>query len=255
MKSSLILVTPEIAAEMLSNNANNRPLRKGHVKRLADAILQGEWKVSPQPISIGGSGRLLDGQHRLTAIVEAGQAIQLMVCYGVEDSVFDVLDIGAKRSYSDISGLPRPVAVTITTLSKLFYGAIVSPQRMHEINKIYGDIAIDVHNNCKSNFRMVTSGGMKAAACFMIKKHGCHDYVFSQMRALASHDFRALSPINESLLRVVMRQTTKGKSSFNTVKCFNYGVKAFDHRLKNKKRISPDPNGMQKLRDFTNIYI
>lgn len=255
MQTNVVKVTPELAAKFLESNNNNRNVRKGHVSKLAEAMLSGEWKLSPQPVSIAKNVRLLDGQHRLLAIVQSGVPQNMMICEGVEESVFDVIDIGAKRSYSDLSGLPKPVAITVSTLAKLYYGSVPTPQKIHPFNEIYGGIALDLHQSFSGYFKIITSGAMKAAACYMIKKHGCTEYVVGQLKAMAKQDFKSLSPINESLLRVVMRQATTGKQPFTPHKIFNYGVKAFDHRLKNKLRISADSSGIYEFKEFTKNYL
>jgi len=45
---------------------------------------------------------MIDGQHRCMAVVKTGIAIPIMVTYGVSEDVMSVLDIGKKRSVSDM---------------------------------------------------------------------------------------------------------------------------------------------------------
>lgn len=65
------VVTPEMAAEMLRHNVLNRRLNKTRVQTLISAIKNGTWTESPQPICFDKDGNLIDGQHRLEAIVRA----------------------------------------------------------------------------------------------------------------------------------------------------------------------------------------
>lgn len=101
MNIQLEEITPEIAQALLGDNSNNRKLSKHHVKFLSDQIKEGSWQITGDPIKISDSGRLLDGQHRLTAIVHANQAVSVFVARGVPDSVFTVLDTGKNRSAAD----------------------------------------------------------------------------------------------------------------------------------------------------------
>lgn len=105
-----IVITPEIAAEMLAYNTNNRPLSKGHVKNLAAEMKRGAWLFAPNPIMFSDKGRLMDGQHRLSAIVESGCAVEAVVAFGVFDEVFGKIDTGRRRTAGDvfaINGVPN----------------------------------------------------------------------------------------------------------------------------------------------------
>jgi len=97
------LITPSRAKELLEANINNRRVRAEIVIRYSKDILAGRWKEDTgEVIKISKSGIVLDGQHRLFAIVKANTAIFLHVVYGVNDSVSDVLDTGSVRSAADV---------------------------------------------------------------------------------------------------------------------------------------------------------
>src|ERR1700759_5298586 len=99
MKSQLMLVSPEMAAVWLEANTKNRAVRLGWVRELAALIERGEFKLTHQGIAFSKTGRLLDGQHRLMAIVEADKAVSLMVTRDADEETFTALDIGARRSF------------------------------------------------------------------------------------------------------------------------------------------------------------
>jgi len=102
MKHEVVTVTPEVASIWLDQNTNNRPLNKKRVTNLASVISRGEWELNGDSIRFSESGVLLDGQHRLAAIVESDTPIQTMVVTGLKDSVFDVIDRGATRTVGDV---------------------------------------------------------------------------------------------------------------------------------------------------------
>ena len=74
----VVTVTPEMAERWLSNNPLNRQIRAEHVEELAERIRRGEWKPNP-PVEVFDTGRLWNGQHRLSAIVRTGCTVQMKV--------------------------------------------------------------------------------------------------------------------------------------------------------------------------------
>jgi len=107
-------ITPELAAEMLTYNTSNRPLSKHTVKSYAAQMSLGQWHDTFMPIQFSDMGRLIDGQHRLQAIVDSGCAVSAWVAFGAIDETFAFIDIGKKRGASDIfaiHGVPNPNVV------------------------------------------------------------------------------------------------------------------------------------------------
>lgn len=101
MKAELKTITPEWAAEILrTKNTLNRALNKSHVLRLAAEITNGRWKVNGDTICLNGT-LLVDGQHRLAAVVQSGIPIQTFVVEGVPFDVFPTKDNGKLRSKGD----------------------------------------------------------------------------------------------------------------------------------------------------------
>lgn len=94
-------VTPEIAEAWLGRNSHNRALRNRHVEDLAGAITRGEWRLNGDAIRFAVDGSLLDGQHRLWAVIEAGQSIETLVIRGLTKDTQETMDYGARRRLSD----------------------------------------------------------------------------------------------------------------------------------------------------------
>jgi hypothetical protein len=103
MKTTTETITPEQAAKWLhpTINRDNRDVRDSHVAALAQQIMDGNWQVTHQGIAFATSGRLLDGQHRLNAIVRAGVAVPMQVSRGMNEEAFKVTDCGLKRAAYD----------------------------------------------------------------------------------------------------------------------------------------------------------
>jgi hypothetical protein len=99
--AEVITITPADATSWLKGNNNNRPIRPRHVAFLAREMLEGNWQVNGQAIIIAEDEQVLDGQHRLLAIIDSGKTIQSLVVYGITEDAFKTIDTGAVRSSSD----------------------------------------------------------------------------------------------------------------------------------------------------------
>lgn len=97
--SRVFTVAPEVAASILeTRNTNNRPRTPGEVKKLAAHMAAENWKLTGDTIKFSSSGRLLDGQHRLSACVQSGEPFRTHIIFGIDDDAFDFLDAGKKRT-------------------------------------------------------------------------------------------------------------------------------------------------------------
>lgn len=95
-------ITPEIAAEMLKMNTNNRSLREKKVAALAASMAKGEWVLSNDAIVISEGNVLLNGQHRLQAVIKSGVACPFIVYTGAQEASFDIMDTPTLRSMGDV---------------------------------------------------------------------------------------------------------------------------------------------------------
>ncbi len=118
-----ITLTPEIAMEMLEANKANRPLRQQLINRITDQIRRGRWKYNGDTIKISTTFDVLDGQHRLWAVVEAKRSVETLVVFGIDREAFDTIDtIRNYRSLSDtvaLEGVTRHRATISTALGWL----------------------------------------------------------------------------------------------------------------------------------------
>lgn len=90
-----VRITPEMAADLLEKNHYNRPINKVKVARMVNDIKCGNFEITHQPIGIDEYGTLVDGQHRLTAVVESGIPVDMFVAYNAPRST--KIDIGLAR--------------------------------------------------------------------------------------------------------------------------------------------------------------
>jgi len=127
-------VGPDLALEWLEGNTHNRPLKEAHVKRLSGEITAGRWRVTHQGIAFDTDGLLVDGQHRLWAIVESGQAVTARVFFNEPLDNICVVDSGERRSNLDILTVTDQVgevtAEDLATLRAMLAGRSSHPVRM-----------------------------------------------------------------------------------------------------------------------------
>jgi hypothetical protein len=97
------LTTEYLVTTLLAMNVGNRHVRKSHVQFLVDTIHRGNWTLVPNGIGVTRTGLLIDGQHRLMAIAEAGYpALPVLVMFGLDPAVAAAIDLGLRRSIADL---------------------------------------------------------------------------------------------------------------------------------------------------------
>ena len=87
--TKVIMCSPIMAERMLQKNPSNRMLNDKNVLNLVTAILNGDWEVNGETVTIDKKGSLADGQHRLRAIIKSGMTVPLMVVTGVSEKARD----------------------------------------------------------------------------------------------------------------------------------------------------------------------
>jgi len=184
VRSKVQIVTPKKAAEYLERNTTNRPLSQRTVREFAQAMRRGEWRVTHQGIAFDTTGALVDGQHRLAAIVEADTPVQVTVFTEVPVGAFDVLDTGRRRKAADvlaIEGEKNAVMLAAMVRTVWLY------QHRPELNWSSGDAAVTNHQIVQTLEQhpklrdFVGTGEQVAAATGMIKSAaGAASYLVSQ---------------------------------------------------------------------------
>lgn len=96
-----ILVTPELATEWLRHNLLNRPMNKRSVQNLVRLMKTGQWRNLWQPIILG-QNVVLDGQHRLYAIIFSGVPTMMCVVFNQDEGTFLNIDSGFSRTKLDM---------------------------------------------------------------------------------------------------------------------------------------------------------
>lgn len=113
-QTAFITITPEMAKQMLERNyEKNRSIRHADVATYAADIKSGNWHpMRSQPIVFTKDGILIDGQHRLHAVVLADQSIKSWVHFDASINDFVFIDGGVPRKAEDFIDIPYKTGVT-----------------------------------------------------------------------------------------------------------------------------------------------
>ena len=102
MTETTRVINPEFAHKLLKYNPKNRRLNSQHVKGLASQMEDGLFMPELGFISFDKKGEMIDGQHRLHAIIESQTSFKMRIITGLDSNVRNVIDTGMKRSLADI---------------------------------------------------------------------------------------------------------------------------------------------------------
>lgn len=131
MKVEIKFINPAMAETLLSTTSFNRAVSQSRVHTLANEMRCGKWQLNGETIIISKTGRLLDGQHRLYAIMDSGCTVQMMIATGAADDAFETIDTGRARSAGDIAGMtgvtnPNLVMAGAAMIWRLYHAARIS---------------------------------------------------------------------------------------------------------------------------------
>jgi hypothetical protein len=108
----IIELTPTEAQRILNGNTRNRSLRQDYVRQLAAAMERGEWMINGEPVQLAEDGTLLNGQHRLNAVVESGVTVPILLVRGLPTAAQKTMDVGTRRTLSDVLALHDQIDTT-----------------------------------------------------------------------------------------------------------------------------------------------
>lgn len=98
---SIERITPQRALEYLEKTIGNRKLRNEQVVAYAAQMTRGEWRVNNNAITFDSNGNLIDGHHRLYAVVIADIVVTMSVLRGVDPEARFTIDTGVVRDMTD----------------------------------------------------------------------------------------------------------------------------------------------------------
>lgn len=103
MKTRIVRLTPALAMEwQRKTSVSQRPLNTKHVAFLTGEMTAGRWKNDGSPIRFNRDGSVIDGQHRIAAVINSGVPTDVLVVEDLDADVFATIDSGRTRKLSDV---------------------------------------------------------------------------------------------------------------------------------------------------------
>lgn len=209
-------VTPERAKHLLdTSNFDNRKLRPGTVQKYASTMLNGAWRTSPETLIISKTGRMLNGQHRLHAIIQSGVACTFLFVRGVDDKVYEVLDRGALRSVADALQKPQKLIEEATLLARIAY------QRPRVTDDVVARIVPLIEPefetrlaSCGTHRGLFSSAPFRLAALARVLDTGERDQIYGLYRKLVMGETENLPPAGHAIMRRYVSGTMPKAAGF-----------------------------------------
>jgi hypothetical protein len=199
-------VTPEMAKRFLKNNVSNRKVSVRLVQQLSADMKRGAFRFTSQGISFNSKNELTDGQHRLLAIVDCGIPQELMIihCSGFGTAKMLPLDIGKRRSLSDITGTDRNDIALVSQIVSALYGPI----------KMNADDVINLWNILKDGAEgMITTSQKHISAAHIraavILRNLSGNNWNDQYNAMISRKYDDMTPATQALFNKLLDATTE----------------------------------------------
>lgn len=215
MKTEVVTITPNQAQQIIETaNIDNRRIRENNVKWLSEQMIKNEWMLTHQGIAFSENGKLLDGQHRLLAVIKANKPVSFMVTSGLPEDSFKVIDCGERRSLADLTHIDKK---TVEVL-RLAASAVRSPdfnnnkataaQLLSFEDRGWGNLHRRYAKACPSHVA-TNAACFRLAACVAVVLWGKESEVFSLCQAMHQMRFGELPETANSFLR----QISNGKIS------------------------------------------
>lgn len=107
MQTVIETITPAKAVEYRETSRGNRPMSKTTIRSYADTMKKGKWLLNGVPIIFDDEGHIIDGHHRVEAIILAGIPVQMAVCRGVPAQAFVTIDQGRGRHLGQLLAMQQ----------------------------------------------------------------------------------------------------------------------------------------------------
>ena len=102
IQCAICAILPQEAESLLANNTGNRKMREHRIANYVRLMSQGDWVITGDAICISPEGRLLNGQHRMAAVVSFGKPVPFLVLRNCPEENFHAMDQGVSRTTGDL---------------------------------------------------------------------------------------------------------------------------------------------------------
>lgn len=235
-RTEVVLVTPEMARDFLKM-VRNRPVSEQHVRWFCGIIQRGEYRQTPNGISISHDGYVNGGQHRLHAIVRTGISLVMTINFGVPDDVAFLQDVGKAWSMSDQFRLDPHITGILSVFFRITVGLGRRIGRLTESQlKPFRDTFLETIKKTSQISRKGASSAPSRAAAVLCMLDKNEKYARDGYANLVSKGHRQ----NLSVAQHAYAEWLDEQKSFSgdtlTAGTFCRGLIAFDAQFSNRTR-------------------
>lgn len=245
VRVSIERIGPPEARDYLELNTKNRRLIHRHFERLSDIMAAGDWWMNGEAIIFGADGTLLNGQHRLHAIIRSGAIIDVLVVRGIDEDAFRTLDGGRTRTTGEVLAMDgeknaNDVASAVQALISFFDagGSVLgSTSKFRKATPPLTARVLDAYPQIRDSVV-----AMKRNSLYRNQHSFMLHFLFSIIDAAVADDFacvladghadvgRPFMVFREHLIRVPSRSDLRRAYAAKAIKAFNAEVEG--HRPK-----------------------
>jgi hypothetical protein len=130
-------IGPDKAFKYLETMIRNRRINQIRVDSIERDIRANNWVPDMEPIRFNDEGELIDGQHRLWAVIQSGMTVRAYVVRGFPDDVIAVIDSGKSRTIADNIGIFTDLGYTCTvgSLARIIWAENTSGSPVAQPNR------------------------------------------------------------------------------------------------------------------------
>lgn len=251
-------ITPAIAQEYLKHNTNNyRRISETRIHTYAEDMRNGCWQTNGEAIAFSESGTLLNGQHRLKAIIESGTTVEILVVRGVKNGT-NLYDCGGGRTIQQWGNAENiHIPTTVSGAARIIIGGF----RWNAPRGVQMDYIKQHYDELKEAARIATLGkkdgiGNKCSVCLCVyicrRLQLMHDDVLEEFfrvfntGSITPEQRRDPSPALIASRQFLTKIPTSGSAAAQ-IRQFEVVMQALQDFKKNKNRKREYPFDAQQL--------
>lgn len=234
-----ININPTLAKMILElpmhPTGTNRPVSHGAIAQYARDMSMNRWQKSHSPIVIGKNNVLINGQHRLKAIVDAGVSVTMFVVFDDDyESPRDYLgDEGVKRTASYSLGITTSESSAAREIISIC-SSNTNPTK-YEIGEVWKRLEPVWRKVVRGSpsTRGVTQTTFVLAVIAAAIRHNSYDYCSDVFTHMVDGRVQDIPPYPFSIYKQIVIDNTKYKRREILARVY----RAFNIEMKNKSKV------------------
>jgi hypothetical protein len=251
-------ITPEDAELLLTlNYENNRRETDSRWGKYALTMEDGGWIATHQGIALTEDGVLIDGQHRLMAIIEYGNPVEMLITTGLGKEAYETIDRGMSRTFAQAFEMkPKRAEVSACIARIVWSAANATDDRIRDVAAAIDptlDAVIGSGVFTKPKQKLIGSAPLITSAVISVLSGIPDKYVRDMYHTLKTADLEdlqcvlALPPVAQSLLAQIKSDLVHSGGASSDI--IARGLVVFDPKKHNVKKITLHGTPLDKKED------